>query len=45
MIPATTRDLWGVADFPTPDGPKPCYWVEPKHCRTFDDLCDWLRRT
>lgn len=42
VIPATTRELWKIDDFPTPDGLKPCYWVSPEHCRTFDELCLWL---
>jgi len=44
-IPEATRPSWKKHIFPTPHGPKNCYYCSSADCRTFDQLCDWLART
>jgi hypothetical protein len=45
VIPMTSRDSWRSASFPTPDGPKVCYWVDPSRCKTLREFAAWLRAT
>ena len=45
VIPESSRSGWRTSIFPTPHGPKDCYYCRREDCRTLDQLCDWLART
>lgn len=45
VIPCSLQTQWEVAEFPTPDGPKRCFYTTSANCRTFDQFLSWLSTT